>query len=318
MTRPLLMAIGRSELLHATIGHLIDRGFRFGAIVTAPPNPEYAVDVSDFASLAERARCEFLCARTAQEVDVVRLARHTRVTTGITANWRYIFTPSVLDAFPGGMLNLHLGNLPDYRGNATVNWAILQGEDHIDANVHRVVAAVDAGDVIARARIEIGPRTRVGEVLDECLRVAPQLFEEALLADGRKPVLHQAGAEGRRCYPRRPEDGLIDWSHSSAAVDRLVRATSRPYGGAYAFFRADRLVVWRAEVVDPAPSVMAAPGQVLDWDEARDSVRIACGDGAVDLLEIELDGKEIRASQLTRSVRDRLTSCPDGTCRRLP
>jgi methionyl-tRNA formyltransferase len=310
------MAIGRSELLHDSIAHLLDRGFRFGAIVTAPPNPEYAVDVSDFASLADRAQCEFLCARTAQEAEVAQLARRTGVTAGITANWRYIFSPTVLDAFAGGMLNLHLGNLPDYRGNATVNWAILQGEDHIDANVHRVVAAVDAGDVLARSRIEIGPRTDVGDVLDECRRVAPQLFEEAILAEGREPVLHQAGDEGRRCYPRRPEDGLIDWSQSSVAVDRLVRATSRPYGGAYAFFRGARLSVWRAEVVDPAPSVMAAPGQVLDWDEERGSVRIACGDGAVDLVEVELDDKEVRASRLTRSVRDRLTSCPDATCRR--
>jgi methionyl-tRNA formyltransferase len=309
------MAIGRSELLHDSVAHLIERGFPFGAIVTAPPNPEYTVDVGDFASLARRAGCEFLSAGAAQEDEIARLASRTGVTMGITANWRHIFSPALLGLFPRGMLNLHLGNLPDYRGNATVNWAILQGEDHIHANVHRVVPEVDAGDVLVRERIEIGPRTYVGDVLDDCRRMAPRLFERAVLAEGQEPALRQTGAEGRRCFPRRAEDGLIDWSQASTAVVRLVRATSRPYGGAYTFFRGGRLVVWRAEVVDPAPAVMAVPGQVLGWDEARASVRIACGAGAVDLSDIELDDKEVVASRLSHSVRDRLTSSPWGaTC----
>lgn len=311
---PTLLAIGRSRLLFDSIEHLSKSGFPFGVIVTAPESAEYDVGPADFEQLAERLGCDFLLSSKAPSEDVRHAARRRGVTAGISVNWQYVLPSSFLEMFPLGLLNLHLGNLPDYKGNATVNWAILNGEKEIHANVHRMVADLDAGDVLARQPIAIDEMTYVGDVLAEATRAAPELFERALtsLRDDPGAFLVRGQVEGLRCYPRLPEDGLIDWAAPAVDVARLVRASSRPYPGAFSYLGDRHVVVWRARVAPEAP-FLAVPGHVLGPDPSGTRLRVACGRGAVDLEELHVDGAPVEAPALTRSIRARFSNAPrDG------
>lgn len=311
---PTLLAIGRSRLLLDSIEHLADRGYPFGVIVTAPESAEYDVSPADFEQLAGRLGCDYFLTTKAASAEVCEALRRRGVSAGISANWQYVLPPSFLDLFPLALLNLHLGNLPDYKGNATVNWAILNGENEIHANIHRMVADLDAGDVLARERIAIDEVTYVGDVLAEATRVAPDLFERALtsLAEDPGACLVRGRVEGLRCYPRLPQDGLIDWTRSAVDVARLVRASSRPYPGAFSYLGDRRVVVWRARVAPTTP-FLAVPGHVLGTDPDGTRLRVACGAGAVDLEELCVDGAPVPAAALTRSIRARFSNAPiDG------
>jgi methionyl-tRNA formyltransferase len=91
-----------------------------------------------------------------------------------------------------------------------------------------------------------------------------------------------------------------------------VRASSRPYPGAFSYLGDRRVVVWRARVA-PDTSFLAVPGHVLGPDPSGTRLRVACGTGAVDLEEVYVDDETIEATALTRSIRARFSNAPrDG------
>ena len=111
-----------------------------------------------------------------------------------------------------------------------------------------------------------------------------------------------------RCYSRRPEDARIDWRQAAAQVHRLVRASTRPFDGA--FTRDDdgrELRIWKARVADPGTAFCAVPGQIIDAAEAA-SPLIACGSGALQILEASFDDDREAdcLAALMRSTRRRL------------
>ncbi|MFC8503413.1 methionyl-tRNA formyltransferase [Pedococcus sp. NPDC057267] len=304
-----LVAIGRSRLLLDSVEHLAARGHRFAAIVTAPPSPEYDVGPAEFAALAGRLGSElFVVERGGVRPEVAAAIEGHRPAAGISVNWQYVLPGSFLDLFPHGVLNLHLGNLPDYKGNATVNWSILNGENEIHANVHRMAVELDAGDVIARAPIPLDESTYVGDVLARAQELAPELFGQALerLADDPAACVVQGSTAGLRCYPRLPEDGLLDWTRPAGEVARLVRASSHPYPGAYSFLGGRRITVWRAAVSDRT-DFLAVPGHVLGPGPGS-TLLVACGEGALELQEVTLGKDAVEPAALTRSIRARFST----------
>jgi len=292
-SRPLI-AIGRSRLLLDTIQFLSGHGYTFKAIITDQAYPEYDVGIDHFRQLAQELAAEFFVSHSLNgegSVPLAKLVERHGVEAAISVNWRFVIRPAVLDLFPLGILNLHLGRLPDYKGNATLNWAILRGEHEIFADVHKMAPELDAGDVIARERLAITDQTYVGELLEQAESLAPQLFKTALDRTFSDPWrIEVAGSpDGLRCFPRLPADGEIDWRQSAAAICRLVRASSRPYPGAFSFLAGRKVIVWRAELAAEMDPFLATPGHVTGWQRQPFSVRVACGDGAVDLTEMQYE-----------------------------
>jgi methionyl-tRNA formyltransferase len=310
-----VLAIGRSGLLFDAIESVAASDlYRVAAVVTDDAYVEYDVGVADFRALAARLGAEFVVSKTITPVLADELIARHHIEIGISANWRYLIPASVLTAIPNGILNLHLGRLPDYKGNATVNWAIIAGEPEIYADVHVMAPELDAGDIMARAVMILDDDTYVGDVLDWTRREAPGLFLAALDRATSRPgsVVAPGSPEGLRCYPRSPEDGAIDWRRSATDIGRLVRASGRPYPGAFCRYRDTEITVWRARAVPSPGRFLAAAGQVLGVDREVGSVDVACGAGVLRLEEIEVDGRAIRPADAIRGLRARLESAPAG------
>ena len=313
MTQVPILAIGRSGILYDAISAVArNERYRVAAIITDSGYAEYDVDVDDFETLAEQVGAEFRSTRTISESMIAELVDDHQIKIGISANWRYVIPLEVLGLFPRGMLNLHVGRLPDYKGNATANWAILTGEPEIYADVHFMVADLDAGNVLAREARQLNESTYIGDVMDWVRGQAPNLFLVALNSALSDPVrlVVRGSTDGLRCYPRLPQDGNIDWAQSAAQVCRLVRASSRPYPGAFSWHRSQEIKVWRASVADYANSFLAVPGQVLTFDRSSGTVDVACGAGVLRLEEIEVDGRSVAPAEAIRSVRGRFERHP--------
>jgi len=299
--------LGRSEALLETGKLLVSHGHEMVAVATGRAAPEHSVGTGHFASVAENWGCPFV--GQADVTAVEHVLREVKPDIGVSANYPVILPANVTSIPHMGILNAHGGDLPRYRGNACQAWAIIMGETRIGLCIHKMVGGlVDEGDIVARRYLDIGDATTVGEVLAWINGSIPGLFLESLTALERDPgfILERQSADPRqslRCYPRRPEDGRIDWSADARAIVRLINASGKPYSGAYSFLDNRRVTIWSAEVTEELSPYLAVPGQVLLIGE---SVVVAAGSGSVRITSATVGDESVALSAVLKSIRRRL------------
>ena len=302
---PELIAIGRSRYLYDGVKHLASKGYAFRAIVTEEAYAEYDVNHTDFESLAKSLDAVFFKIKSVNHPELIEIVTKNKIRAAISANWKYVIPKTFLDLFECGILNFHLGNLPDYKGNATVNWTIINGESHIYGNIHKMDPELDAGDVVARKAIPIEPETYIADVLKQAVADVPFLYAEAIQRLLANPDAYEVkgSLHGLRCYPRLPEDSHIDWNQPVEHISRLIRASSRPYAGAFSFLNEQKIIIWRARAVVPDDRFLAIPGHVVALNKSSGTVMVACADGLLEVQEIEKDGEVMPPTSLIKSIR---------------
>ena len=302
-----IIAIGRSRYLYDGIRHVQQNGYRVCAIITEEAYEEYDIKQEDFEKLAAEIGAAFFVIRSLDKPELLEILEKNQVRAAISANWKYTIPAKILDRFPCGILNYHLGNLPDYKGNATVNWTIINGEPYINGNIHKMDPELDAGDIIARAPIPISGDIYIRDILVEAEKQAPALYKKALDLVWDNPGAYdlKGSVNGLRCYPRLPEDSQINWQVRTEEIVRLVRASSEPYKGAYSFLNGEQVIIWRARVHFPENRFLAIPGHVVEIRKDKGSVLVAAADAMVEVQEIEVSGQRMPAADYIKSIRVR-------------
>lgn len=192
-----------------------------------------------------------------------------------------ILPQPVLNAPTRGCLNIHASLLPRWRGAAPIQRAIMEGDTETGVCIMRMEAGLDTGPVLLREATPIGATDTASDLHDRLARMGGRLVVEALREiDTLRP---ETQSDMGVTYAAKIDkaEARIDWSRTAAHVARHVNALS-PFPGAWCMAGEERLKILRA-VSGPGD---AAPGAVIG------PATIACGDGAVELLEIQREGKK--------------------------
>lgn len=300
--------IGRSEVLYETTLLLHNSGHKIVCILTSKEAPEYTRTAGDFFELANKLKVPFeQGTRIAEYTDFFK---KSKADIAVSMNYAGVLSQSIINQFPHGVLNAHGGNLPRYRGNACQAWAILNGEQRIGLCIHKMIGdELDSGDIIARDYLSIDHSTKITRVWEWMMLQTPQLMLKALQLLDADPdyVLEKQSkdpAQALRCYPRKPEDGRINWNQSAIKIIRLINACNKPYAGAFCEFEGSKLIIWDAELLDDGEVFFAVPGQVTKIGDGF--IEVACKDGKIAILTCEINGIIYKPSILIRSIRKRL------------
>jgi methionyl-tRNA formyltransferase len=198
----------------------------------------------------------------------------------VMSGYSRIVRKAFLDCFADGVINLHGGPLPSYRGGSPLNWQILRGEREIGLSVMFTDEGIDTGPVLARDTFPLG----LDETIDQVVAKTLPRFESMLLAvldAKRRGALRpepQDAARARYFAKRLPEDGFIDWRVLTAQqVHDLVRALSGSFPGAFTFHHGRKVVLETTRRLDE--TVVAPPGRVLA--RRAEGVEVACADRAI-------------------------------------
>jgi methionyl-tRNA formyltransferase len=302
--------IGRTEILYDTALLLRQAGHEIRCILTAKEAPEYTRTAEDYGRLAAQWNVPFAQGpRILEHADFLRASGSE---IAVSINYTGVVPQEVIDIFPLGVLNAHGGDLPRYRGNACQAWAILNGEDRIGLCVHRMIGGeLDSGDIIARDYLPIDLTTKVTQAWNWMVERAPALMLEAVERLARDPdyLLERQSknpADALRCYPRRPEDGRINWKLRTIEILRLINASNKPYSGAYCDYEGRRLLIWDAALVEDDEVYCAIPGQVTAIADSY--IMVACGNGKLKIQKVQFQGEgECAPSRYITSIRKRLT-----------
>jgi methionyl-tRNA formyltransferase len=203
-------------------------------------------------------------------------------------------------------VNVHYAPLPQFRGRANVNWAIITGQPSTAISIHVLEPDLDAGNILFQQALPIDCEDTVAD-LYERLNDLQRRHLGATVARFLDGDAGQPQADGESTYgcTRLPSDGEIDWSATTAEIGALVRALVTPFPGAFTFFEGRRLVIWRGSVVE-APPVFSGrvPGRVVRVSAKDGHVDVLTGDGILRLIEVEIEaGRRVPAASVLRSVR---------------
>ena len=219
---------------------------------------------------------------------------------GVLAAAGHILPQHLLDAFPHGVLNVHASLLPRHRGASPVAAAILAGDAKAGASIMLVVRALDAGPVVATTSTTIEPLDTAGTLTDRIARLGAEAMLDALPRWVRGELTAMPQDEAQTTYAPRlaKDDGVLDWSRPAEALWRQVRAF-HPWPLATTRYLGQQFTVHQAWPL-PNLDTHAPPGTVCRGDGSdltallpgrRALVVVACGEGALALLQVQRAGK---------------------------
>ncbi|TFW18265.1 formyltransferase [Massilia arenosa] len=218
--------------------------------------------------------------------------------------YRHMLPASLLDVAPA--FNMHGSLLPQYRGRAPVNWAVLHGATETGATLHEMTVKPDAGAIVAQTAVPILPDDTSHEVFGKVTVAAEITLWKVLpaLLGGTAPRTVNDLTQGGYFGGRKPEDGRIDWSKPAQEVYNLHRAVAPPYPGAFTEQNGRTYVIERARLAAQAPAGLPPGLAVVDND-----IFGVCGDGrALAIHSLLADGVAVTPAQLREQLNAQLNA----------
>jgi len=227
---------------------------------------------------------------------------------GVVAAYGKLLPESVLNLPRLGMINVHASLLPRYRGAAPVHRAVIDGMPETGVTIMRMVPALDAGGMFARATRPIGADETSDVVERDLAYLGASLLIEVMddLAAGRAIEEPQDDSQSTYASKITKDEGLIDWTLEAVAIHNRVRGLY-PWPHAFSYLNGERLIVMRSHVaLEPAS---AAPATILDASSGMIQVATGLG-GRLAIDEVQPEGRR------AMNVRDYLAGHPiqPGTC----
>lgn len=200
----------------------------------------------------------------------------------------------VFDLPPFGSVNLHASLLPQYRGAAPINWALINGETGTGLTTFLLKKKVDTGDILLQREVEITTEDDFSSLHDKLTKEGARLLLETVDGIEKGSVVPQPQErKGATIAPKlTPETGRINWNLPAEKILNLIRGLS-PVPGAYSFIDGKKTIFLKAALFDKDMNVDA--GSVIDSDPKRGFI-IACGQRALEILVLKPQGKRAMGS----------------------
>jgi methionyl-tRNA formyltransferase len=283
-----LVFMGTPDFAVPTLVEIVGGGHEVVAVYTRAPQPAgrgLAPRPSPIAREAERFGLPVFTPKTLKENDAAEAIRAHGADAAVVVAYGLILPKSILETFPLGCFNLHASLLPRWRGAAPIHRAIMAGDKETGVMVMKMDEGLDTGAIAMAERVPIGADATTGELHDELARLGADLMLRALAAleKGQLQLTPQAAMGATYANKIDKDETRIDWTRPWNEVHNHCRGLS-PFPGAWCELPG----AGRVKILRTTKGIgLGQPGRVLD-----DKLTIACGTGAVRLLELQRAGKQ--------------------------
>ena len=300
-----IVFMGTPDFSVPVLTEIVGQGHEVAAVYTRAPRPAgrgMELKPSPVHLLADRLGIPVHTPKSLRSPEAADLFASHDADVAVVVAYGLILPQAILDAPRECCLNLHASLLPRWRGAAPIQRAIMAGDAQTGVMVMKMEAGLDTGPVAMAERVAITPDMTAGELHDKLSPLGADLMVRALAALSRGGLVFQPQAESGVTYAHKIEkaEARIDWAQPAQAVHNHIRGLS-PFPGA--FFEADfgrgpeRIKVLRSRVC----AGTGAPGALLG-----EELTVACGAGALELVEIQRAGKApMKPLEFLRGVRAR-------------
>jgi methionyl-tRNA formyltransferase len=283
--------LGTPDFAVPALAELAAAGHEVAAVYAQPPAPRgrgQAVRPSPVQAFAETLGLQVRTPASLRDPEAIAAFQALDLDAAVVVAYGQILPAAVLDAPRHGSFNLHGSLLPRWRGAAPIQRAVMAGDAVTAVQVMRMTPGLDEGPILLSETVRIGPLDTAGTMHDRLSAVGAHLVPRALAAVERGGAQETPQAAEGVTYARKitPAEARIDWSRAAAEVDRQIRGLS-PFPGAWFEAPSDKGPVRVKALLSRLDDGRGPPGTLLD-----DGLRIACGSGAVRLLQVQREGRQ--------------------------
>ena len=293
-----IVFMGTPEFAVASLRRLVEEGYNIVAVVTTPDKPAgrgQKLHESDVKVAARELGLPILQPERLRDEAFVEAMRALEPDLGIVIAFRML--PEVIWAMPRlGTFNLHASLLPEYRGAAPINWAVINGERETGITTFLLNHEIDKGAIIGQKREPIAEDDTVGTMYDKLMRSGCDLVVETVerVAAGNYEAREQMHIDEATLKPAPKifkDDCRIDWSWEGCRIVNFVRGLS-PYPAAWTPMYIDGEERGSAKIfrVTFSASEHKRTAGTVESD-GKSSLRVACQDGWVEIHELQVAGK---------------------------
>ena len=294
-----LAFLGTPDFAVRSLAELVAAGHEVAAVYAQPPGPRgrgQQLRPSPVQAFAESLGLEVRTPKSMRDADEIAAFQALDLDAVVVVAYGQILPAQVLEASRLGAFNLHGSLLPRWRGAAPIQRAIMAGDPVTGVQVMRMSEGLDEGPIVLSETTPILADDTAGRLAERLALVGAGLLPRALAAIERGAAHETPQPSEGVTYARKitPAEARIDWSRPAQEVDWHIRGLS-PFPGAWFMAPArdeDRGPVRvKALLSRPEPGA-GAPGEALD-----EGLLIACGEGAVRLLQVQREGKGVQDAE---------------------
>jgi methionyl-tRNA formyltransferase len=301
--KPRIVFMGTPEFAVASLDALVRAGYPIAGVITAPDKPagrgmqlnQSAVKKWTLQHLVGQAVADSRPATRILQPEKLKNPEFLEELRALKADLQIVVAfrmlpESVWNMPPMGTVNLHGSLLPQYRGAAPINWAVINGETRTGVTTFKLQHAIDTGNILLQENFPIGEKETAGDIHDRMKEIGASLLvrtAEGLTAGTLKEVPQENAADLRHAPKIFTETCRIDWNQPVATVYNLIRGLS-PSPGAFTTLDGKLLKIYNCEKETGKPVI--SPGHYTS--DKKTYLEFACPDGSIRLGEIQLEGKK--------------------------
>ena len=237
---------------------LISAGIEVDLVITHQDDPHENIWFGSVAKLCVEKNIPYITPRADELTGLIPKLQSLAPDYLFSFYYRHMIPAQILACAKIAALNMHGSLLPNFRGRAPVNWAILHGVSETGATLHIMEVKPDAGDIVGQAAVSIGPDETATEVFGKVSTAAVEVINQVLpsLVKGNVPRKPNELEKGSYFGGRKPADGQIQWKQTALQVHNLVRAVAPPYPGAFTEHQGQTMLVARTSLKGPFPDTL--------------------------------------------------------------
>ena len=299
MNRLRIIFMGTPDFAVPSLERLVDAGYEIAAVVTAPDKPAgrgMQLNESAVKKFAISKGIKILQPEKLKDPVFLDELKKLKADVQIVVAFRML-PKMVWNMPPMGTINLHGSLLPQYRGAAPINWAIINGEKETGVTTFKLQHEIDTGNILLQKKIEISDSETAGELHDCMMEIGADLLLETInkLAENKLQEIPQSST-GNTSANNEPihqapkiftETCEINWQKNVDEVYNLIRGLST-YPAAFTFLNGKKLKIFRAE--KEISNVTETAGTLIS--DYKSFMKFACNNGYISVKELQLEGKK--------------------------
>lgn len=285
-----IIFMGTPDFAAASLEALIASRHEIQAVVTQPDKPKGRkgeLTPPPVKVVAEGKGIKVYQPLKVRDEEFVKTLRAYNPDVMVVVAFGQIIPLSILKMPKYGCVNIHGSLLPKYRGAAPIQWAVLDGEKETGITTILMDEGIDTGDILLKKTIKIDTDETSGSLFDKLMALGAKTILETLdeLEKGNLTPTKQGESPTAYAKMLTKAMGLIDFTKSAKELDCFVRGMD-PWPSAYTLLSGKTLKLWKVRAVEGGGKA----GSVIEI--GKESFTVACGEGAIEVLEVQLEGKK--------------------------